>query len=152
FRYVAGVYLFREMNDQDTKSVIGIPALFGLPIGAAGNIELTNTAAEKMTTDAYAAFATATFDVTDRFAVTAGIRYTKESKDYTNNVFLPDGSQQVVCIDDTGAAPVQAAAAPCTAAQLALGFTTFLNRSHFDETWDDWTPRLVLDYKLTDTA
>jgi len=152
FRYVAGVYLFREMNDQDTKSVIGLPALFGLPIGAAGNIELTNTAAEKMTTDAYAAFATATFDVTDRFAVTAGIRYTKESKDYTNNVFLPDGSPQVVCINDTGAAPVQAAAAPCTAAQLALGYTTFLNRSHFDETWDDWTPRLVLDYKLTDSA
>ncbi len=152
FRYVAGAYFFREMNDQDTKSVIGLPALFGLPIGAAGNIELTNTAAEKMTTDAYAAFASGTFNLTDRFSVTAGIRYTKESKDYTNKVFLPNGSQQVVCINDTGAAPVQAAAAPCTDAQLALGYTTFTNGSHFDESWDDWTPRLVLDYKLTDSA
>ncbi len=152
FRYVAGAYLFREMNDQDTKSVIGLPAFFGLPIGVAGNFDLTNTAAEKMTTDAYAAFASGTFDVTERFSVTAGIRYTKESKEYTNTVYLPNGTQQVVCINDTGATPVQDAAAPCTAAQLALGFTTFANGSHFDESWDDWTPRLVLDYKLTDAA
>ena len=67
-------------------------------------------------------------------------------------MLLPNGSQQVVCINGTGAAPVQAAAAPCTPAQLALGYYNFTNQSAFDRTWDDTTPRVVLDYQLTDTA
>ncbi len=141
--YVAGLYFFRENNQQDTKSVIGIPALFGLPSAAAGRIDLTNIAREEMTTDAYAAFLSGTFDITDRLSLTAGLRYTRESKDFTNHVILPNGNVQVVCINGTGAAPVQAAAAPCTPAQLALGYFSFTNQSAFDKTWDDTTPRVV---------
>ncbi len=151
-KYVAGLYYFRENNQQDTKSVIGLPALFGLPSAAAGRIDLTNIAREEMTTDAYAAFVSGTYDITDRLSLTAGLRYTRESKDFTNHVILPNGSVQVVCINGTGAAPVQASAAPCTPAQLALGYFTFTNQSAFDKTWDDTTPRVVVDYQLTDTA
>ncbi|MBK6598310.1 MAG: TonB-dependent receptor [Proteobacteria bacterium] len=151
-RYVAGLYFFRENNKQDTRSVVGLPPFIGLPIGIAGRLDLTNTAREEMTTDAYAAFVSGTYELTDKLSVTAGLRYTRESKEFSNNVLLPNGSQQVVCINSTGAAPVQAAAAPCTPAQVGLGFFNYTNASTFDRTWDDTTPRVVLDYKLTDRA
>lgn len=151
-KYVAGLYLFREHNDQDTKSVLGLPALFGLPVASAGRIDLTNIAREALTTDSYAAFASGTYDITDRLSLTAGLRYTRESKDFTNHVILPNGTEQVVCLNTTGAAPLQAAAVPCTPAQLTLGYFNFANESAFDKTWTDWTPRLVLDYHLTSSA
>ena len=151
-QYVAGLYYFRENNQQDTRSVVGLPAFITVPISLSGRFDLTSIAREEMTTDSYAAFASGTYGITDRLSLTAGLRYTRESKDFTNHVLLPNGTQQVVCINGTGAAPVQAAAAPCTPAQLALGYFTFTNQSAFDKTWDDVTPRVVLDYHLTDSA
>ena len=151
-KYVAGLYFFREFNEQDSKSVIGVPALFGLPSASAGRIDLTNIAREELTTDSYAAFASGTFDITDRLSLTAGLRYTRESKDFANQVILPNGTQQVVCLNTTTVTPMQAAAAPCTPAQIALGYFDFTNQSTFDKTWTDWTPRLVVDYQLTDAA
>jgi iron complex outermembrane receptor protein len=150
--YVAGVFWFKEHNDQITKSVIGLPALFGLPSASAGRIDLTNAADEVLTTDAYAAFASATYHFSEQLSGTVGLRYTSESKDYRNQVLLPSGAVQVVCLNRTGATAVQAAAAPCTPAQTALGFTNFTNASAFDRSWNDVTPRFVLDYKLTPSA
>ena len=151
-KYVAGLYYFRENNQQDTRNVVGLPPFISLPISLSGRFDLTNIAREELTTDSYAAFVSGTFDITDRLSLTAGLRYTRESKDFTNHVMLPNGSQQVVCINGTGATPAQAAAAPCTPAQLALGYYNFTNQSAFDRTWDDTTPRVVLDYQLADTA
>ncbi|MEZ5512627.1 MAG: TonB-dependent receptor [Steroidobacteraceae bacterium] len=150
--YITGLFYFREQNDQDTVSVLGLPQLFGRPVASAGRIDLTNIAREAMTTDSYALFGSGTFDVTDQVAVTVGLRYTEESKDFSNNVLLPDGTQNVVCLNTTGAAPVQAAATPCTPAQIGLGYFNFTNQSAFDKTWQEWTPRLVVDYKFTDSA
>jgi iron complex outermembrane receptor protein len=153
-KFVAGLYYFRENNQQDTKSVVGLPALMALPIALAGRFDLTNIAREELTTDSYAAFVSGTYDITDRLSLTAGLRYTRESKDFTNQVIRPNGTVDVVCINPTGAAPVQVAgpAAACTPAQLALGYFTFTNQSAFDKTWSDTTPRVVLDYQLTDSA
>ena len=152
FNYVAGLYFFRENNKQDTRSVVGLPAFVGVPISLAGRFDLTNIAREEMTTDSWAAFFSGTYKATDRLSLTAGLRYTRESKDFSNHVILPNGTEQVVCINPTGAAPVQAAAAPCTPAQLALGYYSFANESAFDRTWDDTTPRVVVDFQLTDSA
>ncbi|MGD9599104.1 MAG: TonB-dependent receptor [Steroidobacteraceae bacterium] len=152
FNYVAGLYFFRENNQQDTRSVVGLPPFVGLPISIAGRFDLTNIAREELTTDSWAAFFSGTYKVTDRLSLTAGLRYTSETKDFTNHVLLPNGTEQVVCINPTGTAPVQAAAAPCTPAQLALGYFTFANQGAFDKTWDDTTPRVVVDFRLTDSA
>jgi iron complex outermembrane receptor protein len=150
--YVAGLFWFKEHNDQITKSVIGLPALFGTNSASAGRIDLTNAADEVLTTNAYAAFASATYHFSDQLSGTLGLRYTSENKDYRNQVLLPNGSVQVVCLNATGATTVQASPLPCTPAQTALGYTNFTNQSSFDETWTDWTPRFVLDYKLTPSA
>ena len=151
-KYVAGLYYFRENNEQDTRNVVGLPALVGLPVAAAGRFDLTNIAREELTTDSYAAFVSGTYSFNDRLSLTMGLRYTSESKDFTNQVIQPNGTVPVVCINRTGAVPVQAAALPCTPAQLALGYFSFTNQSAFDKTWDDTTPRVVLDYQLTDYA
>ncbi|MGE0583134.1 MAG: TonB-dependent receptor [Steroidobacteraceae bacterium] len=152
-KYVAGLYFFRENNQQDTRSVVGLPTLMALPIALAGRFDLTNIAREEMTTDSYAAFVSGTYAITDRLSLTAGLRYTRESKDFTNHVILPNGTQQVVCINAAGAAPPPPApVGPCSPASLAAGFFTFTNQSAFDKTWDDTTPRVVVDYQLTDSA
>ncbi|MEZ5475768.1 MAG: TonB-dependent receptor [Steroidobacteraceae bacterium] len=149
-RYVAGLYFFRENNKEDTRSVVGLPPFFGLPLGIAGRFDLTNIAREEMTTDSYAAFVSGTYEITDRLSLTAGLRYTRETKEFTNHAILPNGTQDVVCLNTTGATPVQAAALPCTPAQVALGYVSFTNQSAFDKTWTDTTPRVVVDYKFTD--
>ena len=150
--YVAGIYAFRENNDQDSISVLGAPALYGLPSASSGRIDLTNIARESMTTDSYAAFVTGTFDVTDRLSVTTGLRYTSESKDFTNHVILPNGTVHVACLNRAVVPAMQVRAAPCTAADLALGYGNFTNQSAFDKTWTAWTPRFVIDFRLNESA
>ncbi len=152
FNYVAGLFYFRENNKEDTRSVVGLPAFVGLPIAVAGVFDLQPISREELTTDSYAAFATGTYAINDRLSLTAGLRYTRDTKDFTNNVIQPNGIQQVVCLNTTGAVAAQAAAAPCTPAQTALGYVNFSNQSAFNRTWDDVTPRVVLDYQLTNRA
>lgn len=145
--FVAGAFYFFEWNDQQTKSVIGIPAL--IPAGVpTGRFDLTNTADETLKTTSYAAYGSATYDVTEQLSLTVGLRWTEETKRYTNVVLLPSGQQQVVCLGPTRL--TQLAAAPCTAAQTAGGGLTFANGSGFEATWNDWTPRFVVDYQWTD--
>ncbi|HQW09979.1 MAG TPA: TonB-dependent receptor, partial [Steroidobacteraceae bacterium] len=50
-KYVAGLYYFRENNQQDTRNVVGLPTLMALPIALAGRFDLTNIAREELTTD-----------------------------------------------------------------------------------------------------
>lgn len=150
--YVAGLFAFREHNEQDSISVIGLPALYGQSVASAGRIDLTNIARESMTTDSYAAYLTGTFEITNRLSFTTGLRYTRETKDFSNHVILPSGNVQVVCLNQVVTPAVQVRAAPCTAADLALGYSNFTNESGFDKTWTSWTPRFVVDYKLTDSA
>jgi iron complex outermembrane recepter protein len=145
--YVGGVFYFFEWNDQQTKSVIGIPALLALGIPT-GLFSATNTADETLKTSSYAAFGSATYNITDQLGLTVGLRWTEETKRYTNAVLLPTGAQQVVCLAASRLANL--AAAPCTAAQTAAGGLTFANGSGFEATWSDWTPRFVLDYQWTD--
>ncbi len=147
-QYVAGAFWFFEWNDQQTKSVVGIPALSTLPIALAGRFDLTNTVDETLKTTSWAGYGSASYDVTDKLAVTVGLRWTEETKRYTNAVFLPTGQQQIVCLGPTGL--VQVAAAACTPAQTAAGNFTFVNGSGFEATWNDWTPRFVVDYQWTD--
>lgn len=150
--YVAGIYTFREHNDQDSISVLGLPALYGLPVASAGRIDLTNIARESMTTDSYAAFVTGTLHLTDRLSFTTGLRYTSEKKDFSNDVILPNGTAHIACLNQTVTPAVQIRAAPCTATDLALGYSDFINKGAFDKTWTAWTPRFVIDFKLNDSA
>ncbi|MFZ1625979.1 MAG: TonB-dependent receptor, partial [Gammaproteobacteria bacterium] len=150
--YVTGVFFFRENNKQDTQSVTGLPALYGQPVASAGRLDLTNIAREELTTDSYAVFGSATFNVTDQLSVTAGLRYTEENKDFSNHVILPNGTVEVDCLNQTVSPATRVASRPCTAPEIALGYSDFTNQSSFDKSWNDWTPRFVVDYQFTDSV
>ncbi|MDP9132562.1 MAG: TonB-dependent receptor, partial [Nitrospirota bacterium] len=85
---------------------------------------------QQLTTDSYAAYGEATFDISEQFSVTAGLRYTSETKDF-----------------DLSASSV---------ANIAGGdpFTLFQPNGPFDasvsETWEQLTPRFVFGYTPND--
>lgn len=84
---------------QDDLDQIG--AAFGIPAGGlpAGVEGLTMWSAvgrgsEWVTdTESWAIFAQATWDITDRLSLTAGVRYTEETKDASAEVWLNDSTQ-----------------------------------------------------------
>ncbi len=80
-------------------------------------------------TDSYAVFADGTYRVTDRLSLTAGIRWTKDEKDYSDTCVGP------FCFDDSDfVIPT-----PGTAA------------ASLDDDWDETTFRAGVDYRLDDT-
>lgn len=145
--FVGGLFYFHEWNDQQTKQVLGLPALLALP-AFSGNFNSINWVDETLKTDSYAVYGSATYEITEKLAATVGLRWTEETKRYTTYVLRPDFTQEVVCLNATRTANL--AALPCTAAQIAAGGLTFPNQAGFEKTWSDWTPRFVLDYKWTD--
>lgn len=120
---IVGLYYLKENVDRteiaDLISAIGsaVPALGGLT-GVSGSYQLA-------TTESLGAFASATLDVTDRLGITAGIRYTHETKDVDTSVV------SISDIDGIIAAP------PTEEYAIAA-----------KESWDGFTPRVALTYEV----
>jgi iron complex outermembrane recepter protein len=92
---VAGLYYLGEnINSHqeayaddlvDLRFLRLIAPLIGLPLALLGPSDFPTflrTVDDDLETDSYAAYANATYSVTDALRVSAGIRYTKETKDY----------------------------------------------------------------------
>jgi iron complex outermembrane receptor protein len=73
FNWIVGLYYFEESGDN-VNLVEFVP------------VNLTSGGA--FATQSWAAFSQATFDVTERFSVTAGLRYTDEEKDFTPDQYI----------------------------------------------------------------
>ena len=74
---VFGLYYLKEENDSHQEAYAdGLFAFGGAPI------TFTRLIDDAQTTKSYAAFGQFTYDFTDQFALTAGLRYTKEKKRY----------------------------------------------------------------------
>jgi iron complex outermembrane receptor protein len=149
-RWVGGLYYFEEDADalMDVTLLPGIfAALEGLPgpfvplapgvtcppppgvplpcAGGAGNpfntiFDLTRIITLDQETQSFAAYGQATWQLTDPLSVTVGIRYTQEDKDFATSLYLPTSG--VFLIPPT-------------------------ERS---DSWDDVSPRLGLEYRLSD--
>jgi iron complex outermembrane receptor protein len=89
-----------------------------------GNPTFLRTIDDTLTTKSYAAYANASFSVTDALRISAGIRYTDEKKDYwrTTSTF--------------STSPLLASLAPYIFARK--------------QSWDDWSPMASIDYRFTD--
>lgn len=146
------------------ESEIGIPYAavdpgFGYdiafsPIGGFTHLpRLYTTGLEALTADSYsefidvegdytswAVFADFTYDITDKLSLTAGVRYTEDKKDFSRFVAVNDFGIHFAftptLFDDEGN-------------YLPVGGT---NPGSYDqsESWSETTPRLVLDYAITD--
>jgi iron complex outermembrane receptor protein len=95
-----------------------------LPMVASGFANETSGAESELGTESWSAFVQATLPITDRFNVTGGVRYTKDDRDMSGRTvnFSPDGTRKA----------------------------TEATNSGIDESWDNTTFRLALDYQLTD--
>jgi iron complex outermembrane receptor protein len=133
--YVVGVYWFRESNEQRTENIILAPF---------GSNPYSDTALE---TRSIAAFASATWHMSERWSTTLGIRWTRDEKDFDSAVFNANGSPQLLCVSANG--QVVHSSGACTATSPAGSRSTPLTRT-LDETWSDVTPRVAVDYKPRD--
>jgi len=83
FNWILGGYYFHESASRRSQFFGSrydiIAGMAGVPSGFSVGGDITS--------ESYAAFAQATYDITDELAITGGIRYTNDSKDGTNSGF-----------------------------------------------------------------
>lgn len=143
-RWTAGLYWFHEEGTRDHRLYLNarVPGTDpGDPddpdnglIGPGSPDAQDSTAIflQDITTDSYAIFGQATYDVTDRFSVTLGVRQTIEEKDFSvdarSEAGTPGGDPYTLFQSE---GPFQAAAS---------------------EDWESFTPKLVLAYALPNEA
>ena len=95
--------------------------------------------------DSKAAFVHSTFHLTDKMDLSAGVRYSKDEKDYTYYRRNPDGTLPACNIPFGTPFGPFGSDQPQNCALAGL----FNQTGHFDGTRTDW--RVALDYKWTDT-
>ena len=134
--YIVGAYYFEESNAQRTENII---------LAQFGENQYSDSALD---TDSIALFTSATFALTDRANLTAGVRWTRDSKDFRNAVFEPGGAPALVCADPQTREVFGTGA--CVGAP-AGAITDQLSRE-IDKSWSAVTPRVAFDYQLTPTA
>lgn len=129
--WTAGVYWFHESGDRVQwrySDFFGPGGLLGP--GSPEMQDSTTTFAQGIETDSFAVFGQATYAFTDRLSATLGGRYTEETKDYDIDAFAvpndPGG-------DD---------------------WSLFIPQGPFavsdSETWSEFTPKVSLQYSLSD--
>ncbi len=120
--YAAGVYYFHETGSDPLLALF--PESFGQVDVRQNDIENTSVAV----------YGQATYSVTDRLALTAGIRYTEDEKEFKTEQFLVTGL----------ASPVVFGPPPGTAIPLVpLGSTD-------SQTFEDVSPRISIEYRFGD--
>ncbi|HEU4532252.1 MAG TPA: TonB-dependent receptor [Steroidobacteraceae bacterium] len=117
--FIAGVFLFRENNEQITENGLGAP--LGSPFNTPTFSELT--------TESYAAFANFIWKMSDQARLTVGGRYTEESKDFFHQVRTADGSVLIATDPRVAGQPVQV--------RLEPDFSKFTPRVAFDYRFND---------------
>ncbi|MCC6480871.1 MAG: TonB-dependent receptor, partial [Sphingomonadaceae bacterium] len=107
------------------------PATTGL---GKGELEI-----KKITTKSIAFFGQGTFQMTDQLSLTAGLRYTKDKKEFLG--FRENRGR--VCVDNTtGVVTSVGAACPVGTTRTSVTHTT-------NDSWTNWSPRLTVDYRWT---
>ncbi|MEE4349047.1 MAG: TonB-dependent receptor [Pacificimonas sp.] len=125
---VGGVYYFSEDNFSDFGDIFSIPVgplPAGLPLILADRT-LTNE------TEAIAGYIQGDFNVTDQVTLTAGIRYTDETKDFSisdNRASCNDGTLEPSCVSNPNLIAANGVAIP-QSQNISI-----------------WTPRFAVNYE-----
>ncbi len=128
FTWLVGAFYFDEFADdhtpfnffRDPMSIFGVP-----PGGALGPFGLLFAA--EVETEAWAGFGEVTFQPIERIKLTAGVRYSSESKDWLG------------CIGNFTEYEVDYQPGICD--------NSFVPD---DDSWNAWTPHFVIDFQLSD--
>lgn len=135
--YIVGAYYFKEENTQRTENIILAPF---------GTNQYSDTGLD---TESIAVFASATWALSARARLTAGLRWTQDDKDFHSAVFEADGAPVLVCADPV--TRVVDSSGACGGESPPGMVTDELGRT-LSESWSKTTPRLAFDYDLTDDA
>jgi len=130
---VAGAYYFEEKNFSDFGDLFSIsrpfaPAPDGIPLILADRI-LENS------TEAYAGYAQADVNVTEQLKLTAGIRYTDETKEFSisdNRAACNDGTIEADCVSNENLVAANGRAIPR------------------EQRVKIWTPRFAVNFQAND--
>ncbi|MGL4541454.1 MAG: TonB-dependent receptor, partial [Polymorphobacter sp.] len=101
-QYVVGGYFFHENNTSDFADIFNLGPIFGIP----GNIGLPAVLADRTlrnTTDASAGYGQFDFSATDKLTLTAGVRYTTETKTFSisdNRAQCKVAAPPLTCLSD----------------------------------------------------
>lgn len=130
--YVAGFYYLSEFNRTDFADVFSLSPAVALLLG---------DRVLKNTTEAYAGYVQADFNVTSKLKLTAGVRYTDETKTlhYDDHRAACTGATvPITCLADANFfVPANGTTVPTTAA-IPLKLNT-----------RQWTPRFAINYQAT---
>lgn len=126
-RATAGAYYFYE--DFDLQNVFTFSSLLMSRLGVKASTPFTRFLTQDgfFNTEAYAGFGQATFDVTPELSITAGIRYSRETKEFVNGFG----------VQPTTPFPSDAPKPPLVVAP--------------DVTFSAWTPKFGIQYQLNST-
>jgi iron complex outermembrane receptor protein len=129
--YVAGIYYFTEENQQFTENAVLSPIGFN---------RYTDSSLD---TKSYAGYASFDFRLKDNLTLTAGGRWTEDTKDFDITAFYPDGSQMIACVAPDGT--IVNSRLPCDE-NAPPGSVDTPVESHLKESWSRFTPRLALSW------
>ena len=133
--YVAGVYYFTESNQQFTENAVLSPM---------GTNRYTDSSLD---TDSYAGFASFDFHLMDNLTLTAGGRWTEDTKDFDITVYYPDDTQMIACVAPDGT--IVSSQTPC-GPDAPPGSVDTPVEKHLNESWSRFTPRLALAWNAAD--
>ena len=144
FNFVVGAYYQEDDTDFCVLQVVGMLDGFqeffgaGLPAGLFNNMPLLLCNTQRA--EAKAVFADGTWEVTDRFRITGGLRFSDESKSWAGRPRGPTLEGQPVL--DVISSPIQGS----NFKRYPEGVQTS------SDSWSEPTYRLILDYDLTDNV
>jgi len=149
FNYIAGAYFFTEETDRPEQFQItaagtynGFTQTAGGSQAIIGN-EFTRTENE---TTSWALYGQGEWVFNDQWSATLGARYTRDSKDYT-----------ATAVDCGGTEASRAAAGfpnfgPCQGRGGSLSIVAETFRVTPSDSWDDFSPKVTLSYKPSDST
>ena len=153
FDYVAGFYYDTSELEFDGKVVIdtnmdglvptyiGVPnLLFALTGGAYSADQIARDHYYNLESESWAVFGQGTFNLSDTFRLTVGLRYTEEEKEVVSNQFLSDsvmGINAGVPNDTWWLGALQ-----------ATTFNTYTYRYKDDRETDKWIPSVIVQWDV----
>ncbi len=164
FNFVAGASYADEETDMLAYATVGLTALLTMDTDYILDPAMTGASQDRETR---ALYADGTYNITDRLAFTAGVRYTDDKKKFFRRqnpggpctALTPLKDQQIVdgeCLDARSNAVSRVgggfSAKDLQPFHIPLPNSAFGIADKFNDSWDELTYRFVLDYDVTDAS
>lgn len=133
--WLVGAFLFFEEPEQDFRLLFGAVPLGGTALTAGGLYDSGIADVTSVETEAYAVFGQFSYNLTDQWRATLGLRYSYEKKDVNYNFTLLN-------------IPMPATAAGLIANRPELGFSPFGDSPQ--NSWSAFTPKFGIEYAMSE--